>query len=374
MACSRSRALQGPFLFAVAFTLVAFSGEVRGQAPQAAAPTAAPVVLKGKLERVKVFGASLKGNLMGESDSPEVSIYLPPSYATDRTRRYPVVYLLHGYTGTDLGYFGPTGRQLHVIAERVFAAGTAREMILVMPNCMNAYGGCMYSNSVTAGDWEGYVADDLVAYMDKNYRTIANRDGRGLGGHSMGGYGTLRIGMKRPDVFSALYALSSCCLNEGTVRPGRSGQPSAAEQVKSIDEIRAARAAAAAGGGRGAGGGPEGTLARAAAWAPNPANPPLYLDLPTKSGEVVPSVAVRYAANSPVAMLDQYVPSLKKYKAIALDIGLQDNLITSNRVLVEAMTRYGIAHTFETYEGDHGNRIPQRLEEKVLPFFSKHLK
>ncbi len=61
-------------------------------------------------------------------------------------------------------------------------------------------------------------------------------------------------------------------------------------------------------------------------------------------------------------------------KAIALDIGLQDNLITSNRVLVEAMTRFGIAHTFETYEGDHGNRIPQRLEEKVLPFFSKHLK
>ena len=379
MALSRSRALQVPFLFAVAFTLVAFSGDVRGQAPQAAGAAAPPVALKGKLERVKVFGASLKGNLMGESDSPEVSIYLPPSYATDRTRRYPVVYLLHGYTGTDLGYFGPTGRQLHVIAERVFAAGTAREMILVMPNCMNAYGGCMYSNSVTAGDWEGYVADDLVAYMDKNYRTIANRDGRGLGGHSMGGYGTLRIGMKRPDVFSSLYALSSCCLNEGTVRPGRSGQPSAAELVKSIDEIRAARAAAAAaaaagGRGRGAGGGPEGTLARAAAWAPNPANPPLYLDLPTKSGEVVPAVAVKYAANSPVAMLDQYVPNLKKYKAIALDIGLQDNLITSNKVLVEAMTRYGIAHTFETYEGDHGNRIPQRLEEKVLPFFSKHLK
>src|SRR5687768_3498989 len=296
MAFRRSSALQ--VLFTVVFTLVAFSGDVRGQAAQAAAAPAVP--LKGKLERVKVFGASLKGNLMGESDSPEVSIYLPPSYATDRDRRYPVVYLLHGYIGNDLGYFGPTGRQLHVIAERVFANGSAREMILVMPNCYNTYAGCMYSNSVTAGNWEGYVADDLVAYMDKNYRTIASRDGRGLGGHSMGGYGTLRIGMKRPDVFSSLYALSSCCLNEGTVRPGRSGQPSAAELVKSIDEIRAARAAAAAGGGRGAGGGPEGTLARAAAWAPNPANPPLYLDLPTKSGEVVPSVAVRYAANSPV--------------------------------------------------------------------------
>jgi hypothetical protein len=93
---------------------------------------------------------------------------LPPSYATERNRRYPVVYLLHGYTGTDLGYFGPTGRQAHVIAERVFAAGNANEMILVMPNCMNVFGGCMYSSSVTTGDWESYVAVDLVAYMDEH--------------------------------------------------------------------------------------------------------------------------------------------------------------------------------------------------------------
>jgi S-formylglutathione hydrolase FrmB len=331
------------------------------QAGQSAgAPVSTPVALKGKLERVKVHGKSLEGNLLRETDSPEVSIYLPPSYQTDRTRRYPVVYLLHGYTGTDLGYFGPTGRQLHLIAERVFASGSAREMILVMPNCMNAFGGCMYSNSVTAGDWEGYVADDIVAYMDKNYRTIPRRESRGLAGHSMGGYGTMRIGMKRPDVFAALYALSSCCLNEGTVRPGRGGGPSPAESIKSIEEAR---------GNRGA----QGTLARAAAWAPNPQNPPLFLDLPTKNGEVVPEVAVKWAANSPVAMLDQYVPNLKRYKAIALDIGLQDGLITGNRLLVERMTRFGVPHTFETYEGDHGNRIPQRLEEKVLPFFSKEL-
>jgi S-formylglutathione hydrolase FrmB len=326
-----------------------------------AAPAAAPAALKGTLERVNVHGPSLEGNLLGETASPEVSIYLPPSYRTESNRRYPVVYLLHGYTGTDLGYFGATGRQLHVIAERVFASGGAREMILVMPNCMNVFGGCMYSNSVTAGDWEGYVAGDLVAYIDKTYRTIPGREARGLGGHSMGGYGALRIAMKRPDVFSAIYALSSCCLNEGAVRPPRGGGPSPAELVKSLDEVRGTR------------GGAQGTLARAAAWAPNPKNPPLYLDLPTKNGEVVPEVAVKWAANSPVAMLDQYVPNLKKYKAIALDIGLQDGLITSNQVFVDRLARFGIPHTYETYEGDHGNRIPQRLEEKVLPFFSQHL-
>src|SRR5687768_14395601 len=254
------------------FALAAPSWAGQGASP---AP-AAPMALKGTLERIKVHGKSLEGNLMKETAAPEVSIYLPPSYARETNRRYPVVYLLHGYTNSDLGYFGPTGRQLHLIAERVFGAGSAREMILVMPNCMNAFGGCMYSNSITAGDWEGYVAEDLVAYMDKTYRTIPTRDARGLAGHSMGGYGTLRIAMKRPDVFAAIYALSSCCLNEGTVRPGRGAGPSPAELVKSVDEVRGSR------------GGAQGTLARAAAWSPNPKNPPLYLDLPTKNGEVVP--------------------------------------------------------------------------------------
>ena len=197
------------------------------QGPQA---PAAPVALEGKLERVTVYGKSLDGNLMGETASPDVSIYLPPGYLADPNRRFPVVYLLHGYTGTDLSYFGDSAnRQLHVIADRVFTGGAAREMILVMPNAMNAYGGSMYGSSPTTGDWETYVAEDLVAYMDAHYRTIATREGRGLGGHSMGGYGALRIGMKRPDVFSALYALSSCCLNEGTVRPGRTPSGSAAD-------------------------------------------------------------------------------------------------------------------------------------------------
>ena len=195
--------------------------------------------------------------------------------------------------------------------------------------------------------------------MDEHYRTLARRESRGLAGHSMGGYGTIRIGMKRPDVFSALYALSSCCLNEGTVRARTEG-PAPAEAIRTLDEARDNRAA-------------QGTLARAAAWAPNPVNPPLYLDLPTKNGQVVPEVAVKWAANSPVAMLDQYVPNLKKYTAIALDIGLQDGLITSNEVFIAGLQRFGVPHTYSTYEGDHGNRVPQRIEEHVLPFFSKHL-
>ena len=93
---------------------VPLHSQAQTTSPAGARPASSPApALKGTLERLKVHGKALEGNLMGESAEPEVSIYLPPSYGADRSRRYPVVYLLHGYTGTDLGYFGPTGRQLH---------------------------------------------------------------------------------------------------------------------------------------------------------------------------------------------------------------------------------------------------------------------
>jgi enterochelin esterase-like enzyme len=97
------------------------------------------------------------------------------------------------------------------MVDNAVAAGS-QEMILVLPDANTVYNGSMYSNSPTTGDWEGFLSRDLVAYVDKHYRTLADRDSRGLSGHSMGGYGTLRAGMKHPEVFSALYAMSSCCL------------------------------------------------------------------------------------------------------------------------------------------------------------------
>jgi S-formylglutathione hydrolase FrmB len=230
-------------------------------------------------------------------------------------------------------------------------------MILVMPDAFTKYSGSMYSNSLTTGDWEGYVATDLVTYVDGHYRTIANRESRGLSGHSMGGYGTVRIGMKRPSVFSALYAMSSCCLMNN-IGQGRGTAPA---------EPAAGR------GGRG-GGLANALFAQAAAWAPNPLNPPQYFDLPTKDGVVQPLIAAKWIANSPLVMVDQYVPSLKQYGAIAMDVGDQDTLGAANKDLDQALTRLGIVHTFEVYEGNHTNRIRERFETKVIPFFGRHLK
>jgi S-formylglutathione hydrolase len=225
-----------------------------------------------------------------------------------------------------------------------------------MPNCMNAFGGCMYANSAATGYWEDYIADDLVAYIDSHYRTIPDRNARGLAGHSMGGYGVWLIGMRRPDVFSALYSLSACCLNE--FAPPGGERAAALEAIDTEDELN-----------RGA----LRTFAVTAAWSPNPEKPPFYLDLPTQNGEVVPEIAARFAVNSPQVMIPSHVGALRKMTAIKLDVGEQDGLIGANRVLSETMTRYGIEHSWETYEGDHINRITQRWEGSVLPFFSEHL-
>ena len=102
-------------------------------------------------------------------------------------------------------------------------------------------------------------------------------------------------------------------------------------------------------------------------------NPPKFFDLPTKDGKVVPDVAAKWIANSPLAMVDQYWTNLKKYKAFKMDVGLQDGLAASNKEMDESLTRLGVPHTFETYEGDHTNHVKERWVESVVPFFSQNL-
>jgi hypothetical protein len=169
--------------------------------------------------------------------------------------------------------------------------------------------------------------------------------------------------MKRPDVFSSLYIMSACCL-AANVNPN----PEAMAPAEAIKTREQAEEAA-----RGRGFGPSASLASAAAWSPNPDNPPLYLDLPVKNGKVRPEIVARWTANAPLAMLDRYAQVLQAYYAIAIEIGTKDGLLASNRQLHEAMTRLKVAHSYEEYDGDHTNRVGERIERNLLPFFSKDL-
>lgn len=317
----------------------------------AAAMAAAPA--GGQLQKITVHGASLAGNLSGDSADREVFVYLPPGYASSTQQRYPVVYFLHGFGATAQRYVDFLGWPDSI--DRTLT-GAKQEVIVVMPDAMTAYGGSMYSNSVTTGDWEAFVARDLVAHIDAHYRTVPRREARGLSGHSMGGYGTIRIGMKYPQVFSSLYAMSSCCLDPRGVTP----QDAAIEKL-TPEEVGKMTAFAKT------------TFASSAAWAGNVLNPPFYMDLPTKDGEPVDAVLAQFTANSPVAMASQYVPALQSFRAIRLDIGTQDFLIRGNEALVEALKRSGVPHSYETYDGDHMNQIAPRVEKLVLPWFAQQL-
>jgi enterochelin esterase-like enzyme len=328
----------------------------------ASAPQARSSRGAGTVEHIKVHGVALEGNLEADSPDRDVTVYLPPGYAAERSRRYPVIYLLHGYGGTDSTWTGRLA-PLPEIADRLVAAGRLNEVIIVMPNAFSLHKGSMYSSSVTTGDWETYVARDLVGYVDSHYRTIPDRASRGLAGHSMGGYGAIRIGMKRPDTFSVLYLMSACCLNPQTNTRADAMAASAAIRTRE-EAVEAAK---------GRGFGPSLNLALAAAWSPDPANPPLYLDLPVKDGQARPEILAKWAANAPLVMIDQYVPSVKMYRAIGMDIGTSDTLLAPNQELDRALQRFGIAHQYEEYDGDHTNKVAERLEMKVLPFFSSHL-
>jgi enterochelin esterase-like enzyme len=333
------------------------SGQGRG------APPAAPAGPRiGKVERVTVHGKSLEGNLEADSPDRDATVYLPPSYLSDQARRFPVVYLLHGYGGR-ADTFTARLASLQESGDRLAAAPGFSEAIVVTPDAYTLHKGSMYSNSATTGDWERYIAEDLVAYIDSHYRTLASRASRGLAGHSMGGYGALRIGMKRPDVFMSLYIMSACCL--GANRNPRPDALAAAEAIKTREQAdEAARAP---------GFGPSVSLASAAAWSPNPANPPLYLDLPVKDGKVRPDIVAKWVANAPLEMLEQYASNLRKYYAVAIEIGTSDTLLASNRQLHDALTRLRVPHAYEEYDGDHTNRVRERIERNVLPFFSKDL-
>lgn len=348
------------FALASALSIIA-AGVVLSQNPTFPPRTYPPApARRGTVERVKVHGKSLEGNLEGDSPDRDVSIYLPPSYDENKAQPYPVLYLLHGYMDNDVNWFGAKHAFVDapLAIDRAIAAG-AHEMIVVMPSAYTVYMGSMYSNSVTTGDWEAFITHDLVSYVDTHYRTAPGRSGRGLAGHSMGGYGTIRIGMKYPQFFSALYAMSPCCL-----APNANFQSAAMEKaanIKSASDLANVDF------------GTRAMVASAAAWSPDPKNPPLYFDLPLLDGKVQPLVAALWNANAPLAMLDQYVPNLKKIHAIALDVGTKDTLLPSVQQIDSRLTLFGIDHTFETYDGNHISGIQERLEQQVIPFFSRNL-
>lgn len=155
-----------------------------------------------KIENPTITSKAIAANLLDENTERVLTVYLPPSYETS-TKAYPVVYYLHGFGDSARAFVVSAKKQL----DEMFADGTD-EFILVGIDGNNKSGGSFYVNSPVTGSFEDYVTQEVVAYIDSSYRTLAAAASRGLCGFSMGGFGTVNLALKHPDIYGAMYAMS----------------------------------------------------------------------------------------------------------------------------------------------------------------------
>jgi S-formylglutathione hydrolase FrmB len=327
-----------------------------------AASTAAA---QGRLVPDTLHSKALEKNRYGDSPDRGLLVYLPASYDSSPTKRYPVVYLLHGFGGTERTWtsLGPIKPAMDTLVRN----GAVREMVIVMPNGRNVFDGSFYTNSASAGNWDDFVSKELVAYIDGKYRTLARPESRGLAGHSMGGYGAFTLGMRHGgDVYGAVYSMSGCCTRFAR-EPGTGGVWDTLSNVRSLADVRRLGFI------------PRVMLAMAAAFSPDTTLAPLYTTLSfVRRGDKLEGNSrafQQWQANEPLSMIPTYADKLKRLRGLMFDGGLSDNLVSpaSLAAMDAAFTRAGVRHTYETYEGDHTNRVAARLATSVLPFFSRTL-
>jgi S-formylglutathione hydrolase FrmB len=312
---------------------------------------------------------SLRNNLLGDSDRRLATVYLPPSYSRNLRKRYPVIYLLHGFDADHRAFMKGAYEDLNVriTMDSLIRAGLSKEMIVVTPNARNFFDGGFYANSSAAGNWEDFVVRDMVRYMDRRYRTIRNRSGRGIAGHSMGGFGAYWVGMRNPDTFSAIYLLSAFGLSEydSVQSVGAATWKKAVTLTDTANYVKAGFMA-------------DLMYGLAGVYSPNPAKPPFYVDLPFRlegdSLVLIPEVAAKWKL-TPIALTPQYAANLRRMK-IGFDAGTNDGFkdIPANvHRLDSILTALGVPHEAEVYPGTHMVGIRGRIESKMVPFFSRVL-
>jgi enterochelin esterase-like enzyme len=325
-------------------------------APQPTQPAAAQA--RGDLIHDKITSQALADNLVGDPAERSYYIYLPPGYA-DGTKRYPVVYILHGFTGNEYQFLF-----LESAYHKLLQQGTAQEMILVLPDGNNKFQGSNYLSSPTIGDYETYIARELVAQVDAKYRTIAQRDSRGITGCSMGGDGAMHLALTFPDVYSVAAPMSATYdfANDPTVEDAAA--TSLTQIPQDFDELRRYSLSSIGV-----------YIAIAAGAAPNPDKPPFYLDMPFEvidgKGRVVPEVWEKIAAVDEVHDLEEYLQQPVRLRHILLYHGALDDVapVELARSFDRLLTERGVDHEYVELDATHCDYDMT----PVLQYLSDHL-
>jgi S-formylglutathione hydrolase FrmB len=315
--------------------------------------------MKGTMQLFQVFAGSLEGNPLGDASTRTIPIYLPPGYAENPQARYPVVYFLHGFSGTSLQWLN-TSAFTRSVPERLdflIAEQSAPAAIGVFVDGWTSLGGSQWINSEGIGRYRDYVARDLVSVVDKNFRTLAKGTSRALIGKSSGGYGALVISRFHPELFAHIGVHSGdagfeyCYLHElpqaagpllkaGGVEPWYRDflQRSLATKMRSDDHTVI------------------NMLCMAAAYSPKKGEL-LGLELPIdlQTGRLRVDVWNRWLVHDPVRFTPKHLDVYRKLKSIFLDCGTRDefNLRWGARMLAEDFKAAGIEHVHEEFDDGH---------------------
>lgn len=331
---------------------------------------------KGIVQTDTLHSAALLHNVTHENVKRAVTIYLPPGYAAS-TKRYPVLYLLHGIGDDNMDFVDNEGpfNTIQDLMDTGITAHRIREMIIVTPDEKTNWFGSFYTNSSVTGNWDDFTTTELVHYIDTRYRTIATAASRAIAGHSMGGYGAISLAMKHPDVFSIAYGMNSAFIGPGgEISAGNSQMRKfvLAKTAEDYKDLFAEKQYVAVG-----------LLTVAQAFSPNLSHPPLYIDKPfiMQGDRVVinPIAYQKWLDHDVIRMAEKYKENLLKLRGMKFDSGYEDEykfIPINSRTFSKKLTELGIPHIFEEYNGDHRNRLwglNGRIYSELLPFISDHM-
>jgi enterochelin esterase family protein len=314
---------------------------------------------RGQVVMERFESSVLKDNAAGDPHVRDIPVYLPPGYAADPARRFPVAYVLTGFTSRGRGLLNdnPWSPSLDDRLNALIDAGRCGEMIVVMPDTFTRYGGSQYLDSSATGRYGTHVAVELVGHIDRTYRTMPSSAHRGVIGKSSGGYGSLSLVMRHPGVFGALACHSGDMYFEYCYRPDvpkfvaevtRAGglktwfEDFQAKLQKKHDDLTALN-----------------ILAMAAAYSPDPAESPYGIALPADlaTGGFREDVWRRWLESDPLVMLERHADTLRALKLLYFDCGTRDewNLHLGARLFARRLTELGIAHEHQEFDDGHMN-------------------
>ncbi len=312
-------------------------------------------VLAGRLERLEFESACLKGNGLGDPVRRELFVYVPPGY--DDGGRFPVVMVLPGFGSTHRSVFGYSAFKPNTVErfDRLVREGACAPALLVLPDCINRWGGSQFLDSEVGGAYQTYLAEEVVPRVDRSFRTVAERSGRAAVGTSSGGFGALWLGMARPEVCSAIGSHAGDGAFRLSFRPMLNSAAIALRAAGGLAEFCATIDAE----------GPRNQsefdallmVACATAYSPRPEAPFPHVDLPIclDTGELVERVWARWMRHDPLERLADHEDALRSMSLVYLDAGDRDEygLQFAARSMAEAMKKAGIAVHHEEFSGGH---------------------